>query len=269
MWQKYKLDSNVARRKYMVDGSYLNDDDFSAYSPAFLGSNENVPAIINYLQPQGKTALSVIGGADVPLFLSGYGAKHVDTFDISINAYLVMRIKMNMLGSNFEHKSYDIVLQGLSGNPNFMKSVSWETVYDTFHDDTGITKYLYNMNGCGIFGCLPGNPYWTMNDDEYTKIKQNIPVGYNFIWTDLYNLPQHIVGKKYDIIYLSNILQYAGSNQKILDIVNKLHKSLNPHGTIVLDSFTPIYEGEYEFLKNSRQNIICDANAASVFLKTR
>ncbi len=275
MWQKYDLNSKRAKQEYQhVSGKfgayvYHNDLDFSQYSPAYLASNENVGDIVGLLKPAGKTALTVMASGDIPLFLSGYGARRVDTFDISINAYLVMRIKMNMLKSNFEYKSYKTVLDGLSDAPDFMNSVSWDVVYDTFQAEPDIMQYLRDMNGYGIFGAVPGNPYWNMGDAEYVRIKKFVPKSYKFIWTDLYKLPERIGNKKYDIIYLSNILQYAGDDSKIAKTVDTLQKHLNSRGVIVLDSLNPMYSGEYDFLENLHRDVIFDANACSVFLKTR
>lgn len=142
-------------KKFYVDDDSDRQTDFAAYSPAYLVSNESVSEIINCLFPQGKTALSVVGSGDIPLYLSAYGATKVDTFDISINAYLVMRLKMYMLQQDMDKSSYDSVLNDLSGKREFTKTWAWETVYNAFQDDKDILKYLYEMDGCGIFGAVP------------------------------------------------------------------------------------------------------------------
>ncbi len=269
MWQKYNLDSEMAKKCYTDE--VRCKEDFVAYSPAYLKSNESVSEIMNCLRPQGKTALSVMGSGDIPLCLSAYGAKYVDTFDISINAYLVLRLKMHMLQKNVDKEHYDNVLNDLSGEHKFTETEAWESVYDAFKDDKDIMKYLYDMDGCTIWGMVPSNPYWKMENFQYDAIKYSLPKSYNFIWTDLYNLPTKIHGKKYDIIYLSNILQYAKCGDDILRVVNSLQPHLNNKGTIVLDSLTPIYENEYEFLNkklNWAKTVYSEA-AGTVFLKTR
>lgn len=273
MWQKYNLDSNVARRFYTEEGRASAPDDtyFYKYSPAYLSSNENVDEIINCLLPRGKSVLSVVGGGDMPLSLSAYGAKYIDTFDISINAYLVMRLKMHMLQNNLDKERYECVLNNLSGEREFTKSGAWEIVYDAFKDDKGIMKYLYDMNGCTIWGNVPGNPYWKMGNFQYDAIKYSVPKSYNFIWSDLYNLPPKLNGKKYDIIYLSNILQYAKDDDVILDTVNRLHPHINKNGTIVLDALNPMYCDEYEFLNDKLDWAKTEYSeiASTVFLKQR
>ncbi len=257
----------------MEDGKALAEDDvyFYKYSPAYLGSNENVDEIINYLLPRGKSVLSVMGSGDMPLIFNAYGAAKVDTFDISINAYLVLRLKMHMLQKNVDKEHYDNVLNDLSGKQKFTETEAWKSVCDAFKDDKDIMKYLYDMDGCTIWGMVPSNLYWKMGNFQYDAIKYSLPKSYNFIWTDLYNLPAKISGKKYDIIYLSNILQYAKCGDDILRVVNSLRPHLNNKGTIVLDSLTPIYENEYEFLNeklNWAKTVYSEA-AGTVFLKTR
>ena len=109
MWAKYNIDANVARRGYHALGThfiyrgFVGLDDwqgyqFSKYSPSYLISNEMLSEIVKWWAcPENKTALAVCGGGDMPLMLMGAGAKSVDTFDISIHAYFVMRVKMHMM----------------------------------------------------------------------------------------------------------------------------------------------------------------------------
>ncbi len=272
MWQKYNLNSNIARRGYDADGRYnFSVSDFSSYSPAYLGSNENVDAIINYLLPRGKSALSVVGSGDMPLMLSAYGATKVDTFDISVNAYLVLQIKMYMLKNNFDMEHYNAVLQSLELNPDFHKSYGWDVVQKTLQNDASVLNYLRDMCGYKIFGPLPVNPYWTMGNFQYAAMKYSVPQSYNFIWSDLYKLPERIRDKKYDIIYLSNIVQYAPNNDWTLDILSRLRKNLKQGGTIVLDSLNPMYCEEYDFIDSDTDwaRTIYDVNASAMFLKHR
>ena len=273
MWQKYDLNSNDAKQFYVDAGkaSWVGNSCFYKYSPAYLSSNENVSEIINVILPRGKTALSVLGSGDMALCLSAYGARLVDTFDISINAYLVMRLKMHMLQQNIDKHRYESVLNDLSGKREFTKSYAWEFIYDAFKDDKDILKYLYDMDGCTIFGSVPGNPYWKMADFEFNGIKYSLPKSYNFTWSSLYDLPSKIKGKAYDIIYLSNILQYADNGDVILNTVKELRPHLNKNGTIVLDALNPMYSDEYEFLNdklNWAKTIYSEA-AGTVFLKAR
>ena len=130
-------------------------------------------------------------------------------------------------------------------------------------------EYLCNMDGCEIFGSVPENPYWQMTRREYAKIKKSVPNDYKFIWTDLYSLPKHIGRKKYDIIYLSNIVQYESDNNQVRKITDKMQSHLNPNGVIVLDSLNPMYSGEYDFLENTSRDVVFNAKACSVFIKTR
>lgn len=110
-----------------------------------------------------------------------------------------------------------------------------------------------------------------MKDFEYNGIKCSLPKSYKFIWSDLYNLPAKLPGRKYDIIYLSNILQYAEDGDVILGVVNDLRPHLKNGGTMVLDSLTPIYEDEYEFLNKKIKWAKTAYSEASgtVFLNTR
>ena len=60
--------------------------EFSRYSEAYVITNEDLRESMGFMPKKCNHALTVAASGDHPLFASLYGAKHVDTFDISYNA---------------------------------------------------------------------------------------------------------------------------------------------------------------------------------------
>ena len=273
MWAKYNIDANVARRAYRPLGHMFiyrgffdkQSSQFSKYSPSYLISNEMLSEIVKWWAcPENKTALAVCGGGDMPLMLAGAGAKNVDVFDISIHAYFVMRVKMHMMKNDFSIQKYYDVLESLSGCPCLFSSYSrWDVVRDTFSDnnDKYILNYLENMRGCNIFGAYRMNKMFFMSDSEYNAAKSCMPKYFNFIWSDLYELPGRINGKKYDVIYLSNVLGYANGAKQIYNIINKLSSNLNDDGIMILDTLVSKNKIISDLLKSDKRfkyDFCCD-----------
>ena len=75
---------------------------FSQYSRAYVITNEDLRYSLQFMPKETNRALTVAASGDHPLFCSLYGAKYVDTFDISYNAKCVMDIKVAALRNNFD-----------------------------------------------------------------------------------------------------------------------------------------------------------------------
>ena len=245
MQQSYNIDLNSARQGYLspaMDGRfYMRNDEqrritFSAYSPAYVSSHELVHELMLLLKPRGKTALAVAGSGDVPFMLTAYGAKCVDTFDISYNARVIMDIKTYMLRSGMFFYDYLFDLDCLKNNSatlldsRFTKIVRHAVTSETW-------KYLDGMRGCQIFRPVkPDTKEFYPNMQEFENMQRNVNERYNFIWTDAFNICDHISGKTYDIIYLSNVFQYFQYDDDIRNLLCNLRHHVNPNGVIVIDS---------------------------------
>lgn len=77
------------------------------------------------------------------------------------------------------------------------------------------------------------NPY--LDDSLYPTLKEKLAqVKINYLDCDLYSLPQHIQGKKYDAMTFSNIYEYLNYNgdirkSKALDYRNFVMEAMYPH----------------------------------------
>ena len=83
---------------------------FETYSPAYVVTNENLRQLPQLMPKKHENVLTVVGSGDHPLWFSLYGAKHVDTFDISYNAKILMDIKvvaLNCLSRNDYNRLLD------------------------------------------------------------------------------------------------------------------------------------------------------------------
>jgi hypothetical protein len=289
----YKPDGNFSVAEYITHADKLNDrsgNAFSRYSPAYVFCNERINDIINVLRPDGKNVLAVAGSGDMPLFLTAYGAKHVDTFDISYNARVIMDIKTHMLHNKVKFMDYVAVLTNLEKSVDVTKCESWNIVKPVLNSD--ISEYLYAMRGCKIFmRGDTGKGIILPNSPEFISMCENVPERYNFIWSDLFDVCGQISGQKYDIIYLSNVFQYVANPNHIVGALNDFHKHLNPGGIMVIDSLLPkavktesaskstqMEYAYYQRLKNYEYvgkkiadwgKMFHDHNAMTMFIKTK
>lgn len=273
----YKPDGDFSRVLFVEKSRKLNPRGaaFSSYSPAYVSSNEQLQSIMQILKPAGKNLLAVAGSGDAPLFFSAYGAQHIDTFDISYNARVVMDIKTYMLKNKFKFYDYVHILRDVQTASDLLDCASGNVVMRAVTD--GTLDYLRGMRGCKIFmhtsngeiACFP-------NATEFAAMQQNVSGRYNFIWSDLFDLSGHILNKKYDIIYLSNVLQYVNAASDVTAVLNNMRTHLNADGVIVVDSLLQsLASARHKKYKTVGDNIsswadlIYDKAAMTMFLKTR
>ena len=293
MQQMYNIDIKEAFKGYDVhDGRYYasvfaenqinlakiaSRVPFSAYSPAYVMSNELVEEMVDFVKPDGKSALAVAGSGDIPICLTANGAKHVDTFDISYNARVIMDIKTYMLHKKTDYFQYLHNLRALKDSSNNLMSGECSNIIrravtpQTLDYVIGMSgKYLLRGDDFRVY--FPGYK-------DFENIQNRIHGRYNFIWTDLFDLCGHIQNKTYDIIYLSNVFQYVESEQIVANILTNLSKNhLNKDGIVVVDSLlssskcAPL---RHMFYHKVRKNMPAWAefkyneNAESLFLRVR
>ena len=215
----------LAKQSVFVCGS-----PFSAYCDAYLTANENVRLSMSYMPIKCENALIVAASGDQPLFSLLYGAKHVDTFDVTYNAKCIMDIKTAAI-QRLNYAEYWKLLVGLYKYDVKLLDKIYDLLPDIEYD------YLCSMNKMPLFrqGCNAiAKKEYTLNKAEYNKLQQIVNQHFNFIWTDIKSLKRHLY-KMYDFMHFSNIFDYCDSDiqQRILF---DLTDYINVGGKILLNN---------------------------------
>ena len=204
-------------KKYLTQ--HKDFEKFSPYSMAWIITNEQLRPTMKY--SDGATnALTVAASGDHPMFTKIHGATHVDTFDISYNAKLIMDIKTTAL-SLLNHDDYCKLLKAIY--------IAWSHVSDIPNMPEIIERlskaeqrYFSKMDKYKLFGrdyyfeskALP-------TKSEYEKMRTNIDKSFNFIWSDITNLHTKLK-KKYDFMHISNIFDYLETYSACTEVLESL-----------------------------------------------
>ena len=233
-------DSNIAREA-------IRYSDFSRYSQAYVVTNEDLRYSMGFMPKGTNRALTVAASGDHPLFASLYGAKYVDTFDISYNAKCIMDIKVAALG-----------FMGCDTYKNLLDDLYWAYDIQKIKKIKKIAKelpsaefgYLCEMQGQHLFNA-GADPFSFHQEklptkQEYRKLRKIVKKTYNFIMCDVGHLSDHLT-EPYDFIHLSNVLDYVPMHKHTNTIVPLL-KYVNAGGCILmLDENRLIHEQRYGF----------------------
>jgi hypothetical protein len=219
---------------YDIAKKELKMNIFGTYSKAYTVTNEDLRQSMQFMPKKCDDALVVAASGDHPLFCSLYGAKHVDTFDVSYNAKCMMDIKTEALNC-LEYSEYISFLRDLYN------------ISIPFADITNMDKilyklpkteydYIYEFKDENIFmrKSISLNNAVLPTQSEYDKLRENIKTNYNFILTDVCKIK---LIKSYDFIHLSNVFDYVNSFH-YESVVSELMEHVRPGGRILTQFFS-------------------------------
>lgn len=231
------IDIKEARSRYCPKSGLffdLRDHGFTQYAHAYVTSNENMSELMDVMRPQGKSVLAVAGSGDQPVFFKLHDAAHIDSFDVSYCAKVIMDLKTAAIQS-VPYEKYIGMLRFLQNDSR--QITDFETYRDIKHlcpDET--QQFIKDMSGCKI--CRGGGHLYFENipsREEYATLSAKITEPFNFIWSDLRDLHKKLT-RPYDQIYLSNIMQYHMNYDFACKTVHNLLDFVTPGGTILFYS---------------------------------
>lgn len=230
---------------------------FTKYSPGYVLSNEYMNHEMSVLQPAGKSVLTVAGSGDHPFYFKLHGAAHIDTFDVSYCAKAIMDLKTAAI-QNMNQTDYIAFVRKLAKNSDKIKYwPEYEQIQQSCPADT--TGFVGGMSGCKIGRDVVFDLENIPLGDEFTKLKSQLKTPFNFIWTDLDGLSGKLT-QKYDVICLSNIIQYYKSFVHVFEVVHSLMEHLNKNGRILLHASSYFTGAEIDAISTLRTALVGVAN---------
>ncbi|MCL2748776.1 MAG: DUF3419 family protein [Alphaproteobacteria bacterium] len=232
-----RLFPNKFAQKYYPNpkGRYIAiaDTAFSRFSPSYATTNENMRVTAKILKPFGKRVLTCGGSGDQTIWFARNDAVHIDSFDISWCSKITMDLK-NAAIKALNVQEYENFVRALHKD-----SACISETEEYKHIEPLLSRkarrFMRAMKGKRFSGNGVINDECFLNKEEFLHMKSKTPTG-KFIWSDLGGLNKKISGKKYDIIYLSNIFQYLSDPEKIAEILERLvTKHLCHEGAIAVE----------------------------------
>lgn len=238
----------------MKDGSktYNEFKAFSYYSPAYVVTNEDIRWVSELTSTEAKKVLTVMGSGEQPMFYSLNGATEIDTFDISFCAKAISDIKTVAI-HKLSRKDYTHLLTDLHFSRNISSIPNIKQILSEIPKNS--QTFIQQMNDCNIFsnGLSPQNYIdYLPTNEEFETMQKKISQPFKFIWTDIKSLHSRLI-KEYDVINLSNILEYMKKEQ-IHSILASLRNYVRPEGYIIAQTGNwGIYKNRQAFYEASKK----------------
>ncbi|MBD5391491.1 hypothetical protein HDR66_01645, partial [bacterium] len=230
---EFKFDLNDA----LVDGYRARPQ----YGDAYHVTNEESERWSPSIDIPNPRILTVAASGDQPVMYAANGASTIDTFDLTINACLVMDFKTSALQLDLDQDTYRRQVDYLAllcetqMRPKDKKT--FDKIIDMMPDRTRELMRLMILKRPFVFTRTQNIQQQPVPDNVYQKMKQSVQRPFNFIWTDLGNLHKYIDGT-YDLIYISNIfdhyLMYGDRGpHDMAQTIQNLWPHLNDGGQII------------------------------------
>lgn len=199
------------------------------YSKVYFKTNEDLDYISSVIDFKDKNVLSVLASSDQVFLANSMGAKRVDTFDknkLSLYYYYLRKWTI-------EYRNCIYPLEILDNNYDWLKSLLKEVkpktqdeknayAYWKQHafDETDLSKLFFDDENDGKYNT---------NIKDLKKVSN---LNINFYNMNLFNKINS--NNKYDIIMISNIIEWARNDKNTLIIIrDNLDKLLNKDGIVV------------------------------------
>ena len=199
---------------------FNKDKTFTEHSFIYKKTNERLQDILDIFSDKDKI-LCVIGSGDQILNALLNRPQKIDAFDISIYPKYFLELKVAAIKTLTREEFIDFFINDINyKKEDYYDDLFYEKIIKELDGDVrDFWKYLFDFNdwydiyNSMLFSTEPvikeyalvQNKY--LNEEEYYKLREILKTTkINYIQSDILNLD---IDDNYDLIYLSNIIQYV------------------------------------------------------------
>lgn len=270
MKQKKMIDFKKARQSLTTQGrvqAQLEQHPFMDFSPVYSVTNENIRFLTRLSGKENPYVLTAACSGDPALFFKLSGASHVDTFDISYCAKVISDIKATAI-PYLEYDEYIGLLHDLFRMRKKSDSSALQLIEPLLPAPT--LDFLDQLQGYNLFnkGVSPNYFQKTfITEQEFNSLKYKNLKPFNFIWSDIVNLHQHL-DARYDVINFSNIFEYFNDDKAITTVLENVRPFLAHDGIILVDNKWFFRDSEYKKYLKVQKSIASWAQLSGAKCKT-
>lgn len=223
----------------------------SEWDKIYSRSNENIDRLFSMLNLEDKDILTVLSSSDYLFSSLVSNIKSIDTFDINPLTLRYYYLRKWLLEKNYiDAKDIDYNLLREIVLNHFNDSSEYERETVKFWDYYFEKEIFYRLYSQSIFD-NSGNPLSTIYDKKVLELNA-ILKDYNINFYNIDITKDYNLDKKYDVILLSNILDYC-SKDKLEQAKHNLYNLLNENGEVI-----GVHMLKYEISLRNQRKVFSD-----------
>lgn len=211
--------------------NYNKFDLFDGYHRVYFQTNENIEGYLSLEDLSHKEkALCVAGSGDQAFSLISKGINNIQLFDINkLTEYMIMGLKKTMILKYNYSKYFDMIIKLIDSKTSYnfiYNTISelipymeekyqyfWLEVINYYKELQLQEKTDYNLihmlSLINVEQIVKNNSTYLNSKEDYNSLKTNLKeTQINFKYINALNLKSELKNNKYDLILLSNILDY-------------------------------------------------------------
>lgn len=241
----------VGAKKVIIGKDWIRFGSFDGYQKVYFNTNENIKEYLELADLTNKhNALTVTSGGDHTFNLITNGILNIDTFDVNkLTEYFALGLKRAMI-IKYNYEEYILALKKINNSTTSFETISslildllpymdekyrvfWREILDYYYKTQKSSESKTNLFyllciSFDTINCIMNNNSYLTDKKSYNILRENISkTNITFSVVDILELPQEYKNNKYDLLFLSNILDYIfihwGSDWKY----NKLKRFLS------------------------------------------
>ena len=221
------MNQDIQSLNRFMKEEYTSFFDFKFFDKVYSFTTENQSGYMDsYI---GQDILSICGSGDHFLNLALLGSNKIDTFDINKFSIYHLKLKIASIKALEKENFYDFFgcdsLKYFSIVSKYLDNDSfsfWDYYTKNYSRNRGIYKSRLFFPVHYSSRVFRNNLY--LNSDKYLKLKEKLYETRedSYYHSDIYDLENHLT-KKYDSIFLSNIIGYQKNAEKYCDFIRSLY----------------------------------------------
>lgn len=243
----------------------IKEKPMSGNAPMYIYATEMVGDYYRKLHMKGKKVLTICGSGDQVLNAYYLGAKEVVGFDLNKNSKFILNLKIAVIKNleysqfldffgkksfegSFDYKTYQKIEKSLDKETKRFFEILYKK-YNYIGKKFKQSNHFRQRFHLGNRLCSDINIYLN-NKKNYNKLKKLLPkTNFLFVRSDVTEIWKNkkLINKKFDIINLSNVLNYLTRESKagrdpikyvIDNVLVKLSKMTSKKGSILFISYS-------------------------------
>lgn len=235
----------------------LNEEEKQYYGRIYPFSNESIRSYYKYYDLKGKNALCITSSGDHIIYASLNGAQEIDAFDKNRLCKYYSALKIATILAYNEKEFYNIFCQ--KNKRLLSRKIDIEHIKDFISEECyifweQITKEKVFRNNDTLFrkDGLWGNKRPNLDYNSLKVALSNSKINYYDMSAKEFST---YTNKKYDAIFLSNIVEREWTDYSKSNLLDSYIKLLNENGVLYDYYISRMYTPQYAKKESLEQNI--------------
>lgn len=226
------MEKDIYFKDYLASRVIMDDKIIAGYDKVYYQINEDINDVLLGEDFTDKDVLSVLASADQYFMFKALDAKNVDAFDFNrLTMYYYFLRKWSI---KYNNDVYPDIIYDDSYVENLLEKVEVSSDLEKKALDFFKRHVSNGSDFSKLFYDVDAQPYGNTLFQNVRQLKKIVDSDFTFYNMDLFRNNRDLITKKYDYLYISNILDWAREDSSKITIAkDNLLSLLKDNGKVI------------------------------------